>query len=392
MGALLYLALFLIALMLGFGLAYFIYWRKTRTEENFQVLLEGLKDQVGSISLEVLSRSSEELIKMAKEKLEAERAVTAKELEGKKALIDQQIQQLNTKLTEVSRLIEELEKDRQLKFGQLAREIEETNRQTLLLAQTTNSLKEALASTRVRGQWGERMAEDILRLMGLKENINYLKQKVVEGGTCRPDFTFLLPNNLKLNMDVKFPLENYLKFLNAQSEPEREKFKADFLRDVRKKIKEVSGREYIDKNKSTIDCVLLFIPNEQIYSFIHEQDSSLIDEGIKNKVVFCSPVTLFAVLAVIRQAVDNFSLERTSNRILELLASFRKQWGMFVEKLEKLGDSIEKTHRYYEELVTTRRRQLEKPLVEIDDLHQQALSQESLSQVPVVEGELVKEE
>jgi DNA recombination protein RmuC len=236
------------------------------------------------------------------------------------------------------------------------------------------------------------MAEDILRLMGLKENINYLKQKVVEGGTCRPDFTFLLPNNLKLNMDVKFPLENYLKFLNAQSEPEREKFKADFLRDVRKKIKEVSGREYIDKNQSTIDCVLLFIPNEQIYSFIHEQDSSLIDEGIKNKVVFCSPVTLFAVLAVIRQAVDNFSLERTSNRILELLASFRKQWGMFVEKLEKLGDSIEKTHRYYEELVTTRRRQLEKPLVEIDDLHQQALSQESLSQVPVVEGELVKEE
>lgn len=382
--------LILIAWLLGLGVAYFLFLRSGRKEEEIKALVEILKSQVGIVSMEVVSKSTDELLKLAKEKLEAERALTAKELENKKSLIDQQLQHLNNNLTEVSKLIKELERDRQLKFGEVSKQIEETNKQTLALAQITNSLREALASTKVRGQWGERMAEDILRLMGMKENVNYFKQKLVEEGSSRPDFTFLLPNDLKLNMDVKFPLENYLKYLNSQSEVEKEKFKCDFLRDVRKKIREVTSREYIDR-KSTVDCVLLFIPNEQIYAFIHEQDSTIIEEGIKNKVVFCSPVTLFAVLAVIRQAVDNFALERTSNKILELLASFRKQWGMFVEKLEKLGESIEKSHRYYEELVTTRRRQLEKPLSEIDGL-QLASTSEELSRALIVDGEVVKEE
>ena len=44
-----------------------------------------------------------------------------------------------------------------------------------------------------RGQWGERMAEDVLRLAGFVENVNYVKQTQVEGGTGRPDFTFPLP-------------------------------------------------------------------------------------------------------------------------------------------------------------------------------------------------------
>jgi len=115
----------------------------------------------------------------------------------------------------------------------------------------------------------------------------------------------------------------------------------------------------------------LFIPNEQIYSFIHEQDSSILDEGIRNRVIFCSPITLFAVLAVIRQAVDNFALEKTSNEILSLLGLFKSQWGEFLKKLDLLGKRIEDTQKEYELLTTTRRRQLERPLNKIDDLRSQ---------------------
>jgi len=114
-------------------------------------------------------------------------------------------------------------------------------------------------------------------------------------------------------MDVKFPLDNYVKCLEAESDPERVRCRNDFLRDVRTKIKEVTTREYINTEQNTVDYVLLFIPNEQIYAFIHEQDHSVLDEGMKNKVVFCSPITLFAILAVVRVAVDNFSLEQASN-------------------------------------------------------------------------------
>lgn len=318
-----------------------------------------------------MSRSTEEFLKLAKEKLETERQVGVKELDAKKGLIDQQLQSMTCELENVSRLVRELEKDRVEKFGELASQLKTAGEQTTALMQTTNTLREALASTKARGQWGERMAEDVLRLAGFIENVNYLKQKAIEETRSRPDFTFLFPRNLKLNMDVKFPFDNYLRFLEADSEPEKEKFRNDFLRDVKGRIKEVTTREYIDPEQNTVDYVLLFIPNEQIYVFIHEQDSSILDDGIKNRVVSCSPITLFAVLAVIRQAVDNFALEKTSNEILSLLGAFKKQWAEFLKKLELVGKRIGDAQKEYETLTTTRRRQLEKPLNRIEYLRTQ---------------------
>jgi DNA recombination protein RmuC len=172
-------------------------------------------------------------------------------------------------------------------------------------------------------------------------------------------------------MDVKFPLDNYLRFLEAGSEGEKAKYRSEFLRDVKARIKEVTSREYISAEQNTVDSVLLFIPNEQVYAFIHEQDHSILDEAIRNRVVFCSPITLFAILAIIRKAVDNFVLERTSNEILSLLGSFKKQWDEFVRKLEQVGRRIGEAQKEYEALTTTRKRQLERPLSKIEDLRTQ---------------------
>ena len=237
--------------------------------------------------------------------------------------------------------------------------------------QTTNTLKEALASSKIRGQWGERMAEDVLRLAGFIEKINYLKQKTITGAGSRPDFTFLLPRDLKLNMDVKFPLDNYMKFLETSSAIEKEKFQKDFLKDVKSRIREVTTREYINPEQNTVDYVLLFIPNEQIYAFIHQHDSSILDEGIRNRVIFCSPMTLFAILSVVRQAIDNFALEQTSNEILSLFGVFKKQWQEFVKRFDLLGKRIGDVQKEYDEITTTRHRQLEKPLNRIESLREQ---------------------
>ena len=106
---------------------------------------------------------------------------------------------------------------------------------------------------------------------------------------------------------------------------------------MRLRLREVTRREYVDPAGGTVDCVLLFIPNEQVYAFIQEQDRTILDDALRAKVVFCSPLTLFAVLAVIRQAVDNFQLSRTSHEILERLQGFEKQWDRFVEQMDKVG-------------------------------------------------------
>ncbi len=344
---------------------------EAQRQSDIETMMENIKANFGKLSLEALATSTEEFLKLAKAKLESEREVSSKELETKKSLIDQELKRMTVELERVSTLIKELEKDRAEKFGELSHQLKIASEQTSLLMKTTQTLREALSSTKVRGQWGERMAEDVLRLAGFIENVNYVKQKAIEGPGSRPDFTFLLPRNLKLHMDVKFPLDNYLRYLEAGSEMEKIKYRNDFLRDVKARIKEVTTREYINPEQNTVDYVLLFIPNEQIYAFIHEQDSAILDEGIRNRVIFCSPLTLFAVLAVIRQAVENFALEQTSNEILSLLGVFRKQWEEFLKKLEQVGKRIGDLQKEYDALITTRKAQLERPLKKMELLRTQ---------------------
>ncbi|TKJ41056.1 recombinase RmuC [candidate division LCP-89 bacterium B3_LCP] len=348
-------------------------YRETDSQRQQQVeqVIESVKSSFGSLSLEALSKSTEEFLKLAKGTLEIQTQAGSKELESKKSLIDQQLKSMTGELDKVGRLMKDLENDRVEKFGQLDRQLRVASEQTARLMDTTGQLKEALASSKVRGQWGERMAEDVLRVAGFIENVNYRKQMTMESTGKRPDFTFFLPQNQIINMDVKFPLDNYLKFLEAESSGDShnaEEFRKQFLRDVKNRIKEVAGREYINPAENTVDYVLLFIPNEQVYAFIHEQDRNILDEGLKQHVVFCSPVTLFAVLAVIRQAVDNFNLEQTSHEILSLLGSFNKQWNEYVARMEMMGKRLEDAKNEYDKLVTTRRNKLEVPLRKIEDL------------------------
>jgi DNA recombination protein RmuC len=215
------------------------------------------------------------------------------------------------------------------------------------------------------------MAEDVLRLAGFIENVNYRKRHALEGDGGIPDYTFLLPQGLCLHMDVKFPLNNYLRYQESDSQVERERARKEFLKDVRGRLKEITSRNYVDPGHGTVDCVLLFIPNEQVYAFIQEQDRTILDDALRDKVVFCSPLTLYAVLAVVRQAVDNFRLEETSKEILALLHGFGKQWAKFVEQMEKVGRSLKTANSAFDELQGARRSQLERQLDKIDALRQQ---------------------
>ncbi len=393
----------IITFILGFVLgsviiAFILKLAQARTTKESKAavdaVIENVKASFGSLSLDALQKSTEEFLKLAKGKLESEREVNVKELNEKKGLIDLQLKNMTVKLEDASKLMKELEKDREKKFGELTEQLKTVSKQTVTLTETTGTLREALSSTKARGQWGERMAEDILRLAGLIENVNYVKQKAIEDGQARPDFTFFLPNHLKLNMDVKFPLDNYMRFLEADSESDKTKFRNNFLKDVKARAKEITSREYINPEKNTVDYALLFIPNEQVYAFINEQDKSIIDEGLKNKIIFCSPMTLFAVLAVVRQAVENFAMEKTSNEICSLLGEFKKQWGAFVVKMETMGKRIAEAQKEYDLLTTTRKRQLEKPLNKIEDISKQhglpiASEDEAL---PFVEEAEIKDE
>ena len=313
----------------------------------------------------------DQLLQMQREILETERLRGTQELRGTETAISQQVGTMRDELVRLHQLVEEVERDRREHVGELSSQLRAAGRQTQVLTETTQSLREALSSTTARGQWGERMAEDVLRLAGFIDGVNYRKQQALAGSGGIPDYTFLLPQGLCLHMDVKFPLNNYMRFLDAESAVERERLRKEFLKDVRLRLKEVTRRDYIDTANDTVDCVLLFIPNEQVYGFIQEQDRTILDDALRNKVIFCSPLTLFAVLAVIRQAVDNFRLSQTSHEILGMLQGFEKQWDRFVEQMDKVGRNLKTAGNAFEELEGTRRRGVERELEKIDAVRRQ---------------------
>ena len=299
--------------------------------------------------------------------METERARSTTELDGKRAR-STRLEAMNHELGRVTDLLKEFETQRGAKLDVLTGVLRQQREGIAELTQTTQGLREALSSSKARGQWGERMAEDVLQLAGFVEGIQYRKQVSVEGGSGIPDFTFLLPRGVVLYMDVKFPLDNYMRYLDAESELEQRRHRDDFLRDVRGKVKELAARAYNASDADTVDCVLLFIPNEQLYGFIQEHDAAVLEHALGHKIVMCSPLTLFAVLAVVRQAVDSFRLERTTSEILDVLGSFSKQWDGFVAQMDTLGKRIESTTAAYDQLAGTRRRQLERQLDRIEDL------------------------
>ena len=360
---------------------------ESQKTQDLETFINRIKESFGSLSLEALSKNTEEFLKLAGETLSKQTQIGEKELEGKKKLIDQTLEAMKGELQKVQDLVTQFEKDRERKFGELANQLKFTAEQAGKLQETVNKLHTALANTKVRGQWGERMAEDLLRLAGFIEGINYQKQKTSAKATTRPDYTFLLPQNLKVNMDVKFPLDNYLRYLDAE-EPQKEEYKNQFLRDVKRRIKEVTTKDYINPEENTVDYVIVFIPNEQVYAFINENDRSVLDEALQNKVILCSPITLYAVLAVIRQAVDNFKLEQTAAKILSLLGAFNKRWNEFLKSLDKMGKRIDEAQKEFLTLTSTLRDKLERPLREIEDLRKQ----KGIAEASLSEGDIISRE
>jgi DNA recombination protein RmuC len=328
------------------------------------------------------------VVKVAGERLGAQAEAGSRELAGRSASFEQRVGELRgamdeqlavrnaavearmgdvrAELARVADLVGSLQRERAEQHGRVETRLAEMAAVSARLADTTQSLRQALANPRARGQWGERMADDVLRAAGLVEGISYRKQSATAAGTI-PDFTFLLPGGRVLHMDVKFPVDNYLRYLEALSDRERDQHALAFVRDVRARVRELSGRVYIDPDR-TLDEVLLFIPNEAVYAFVHQHDRDLVEVALRQKVVLCSPSTLFSVLAVIRQAVEQTQLQRTSDEILACLAAFESQWGKFADALDKVGRSLDSTRRSWDDLAGTRRRQLERQLDRVGEL------------------------
>jgi DNA recombination protein RmuC len=324
--------------------------------EQLDETKKGMESVFKSLASDIAKENRKDFLNLAGEKFKDISKQADENLTKKKELIDQN-------LGEMKKTLKSLHDQSVTLSGNL----ETSSKETQKLQESTSKLREILSSSQKRGQWGERMVEDILDFIGFMEDKNYVKQTQVESGE-KPDYTFFLPKEKKLNMDVKFPLASYERYINSELDEEQESHKKDFLRDVKLHIKAIAGRAYVNPGEGTLDYVLMFIPNESIYGFINQEDTQLIDYALEKKVLLCSPLTLYAMLSLIYQATRNFAMEEKATEVMNLLNAFRLQWDKYVEVMDKMGRSLETTQKDYDTMVGTRKNQLEKPLSKIEEI------------------------
>ena len=327
-----------------------------------------LADQKLDARMRVGNEALAKNLAIGNEKLEKNMALGHQKYDASTSLVEKQTAELRSEIKRIGKMMTDMAEKAAGQHGKLVTQMQEAAKATGHLQQTTGSLREALGNSKKRGNWGERMAQDVLNFAGLKEGVNYRAQKGIDSGG-RPDFTFLMPRNMVLHMDVKFPADNYLAFLDADGvDPTlADRHRKQFAKDARSRVKELADRRYQEEANS-VDAVVLLIPNESIFGFVQENDPELMDIAMASKVVLCGPSTLIAVLQIIRQSMDNFMLERRSTEILDCLNGFKAEFAKYTEQLEKHGKHMNMAMNSFEKLSGTRTNVLQRNLDKIERL------------------------
>lgn len=321
-----------------------------------------------------LTNANESKRKSSKEEIESG---VKQLLDSNSKILNQVVASLESNLKESRREIVDLKGQN----SAIREQLTNTAKITEGLQISTEGLKNLLANNRLRGAWGEQVAEDLLLAAGFVEKINYVKQSATAEG--RPDFTILLPDGSKLNVDAKFPFDDLIAYQEAKNPADKKRALNNFRTAVKNKVKEITTKDYINPENRTLDFAIMFIPNEMIFSFIYEKVADINEYANGQKVVLAGPFGFTAVLRLVLQAHKNFRYEKGLQQILGLISKFQEEYGRFGDSLERLGRQIETAQKTYLEVEGTRSRQLTRLVDRISEHSPQALK--SGNQVKAIE-------
>ena len=288
-------------------------------------------------------------------------------LEGRKDLIKELVEKIDGELNKSQRKIEITEKERIGEFSNLKTILEEHKLAAQDLKKSTDNLKNILSNNQLRGRYGEEVAENLLKIAGFVKGVNYDGNLSQETNANRPDFTIYLPDKSKVNIDVKFPYQSLVKYRETDDKLEKKKYFAQFKTDVRQKIKQVTSRDYINPEEKTLDFVILFVPNEMIFSVINDQLYDVVDEANRKKAAIVGPVSFITFLRMIYQSYDNFRIQEDLHRVVGLIGKFKQEFAKYNGEVDNLGKRIKLTVEQYDKVSGVRTRQLAKVVEQIEE-------------------------
>jgi DNA recombination protein RmuC len=237
------------------------------------------------------------------------------------------------------------------------------------LAKDVGDLEKVIANVKTRGTWGEvqlqRLLEQLLTPQQYETNVI-----TKEGSNYRVEFALKIPakkskeDNILLPIDVKFPIEDYQRLLEATEEADKKKIEK-YQKAIRNRIKGQAKdiyEKYIDPPNTT-DFGILYVPTEGLYSEITQQIGLCEELQREYHIVVMGPNTVAAFLNSLQIGFRTLAIEKRTSKVWNLLTTIKDEFGKFgnmLSKAKKQLQTVENTIDRASGKTTTIRRELDK--------------------------------
>ena len=226
--------------------------------------------------------------------------------------------------------------------------IERSMQQAMAAKKSAEELANALKhGSKVQGDWGEAVLDELLTSQGLVRGIHYDTQAVIrdaqgntvhtdDGATLRPDVILHLDQRREVIIDSKVSLTAFLDYANADNEADRQRFLKTHIDSLQKHVKELSTKDYsayVQPPKVRMDYVIMFVPHTGALWTALNAQPDLWRKAMEQNVFIADEQTLFAALRIIsltwtqiRQAENHEQVYRLANEMLDSVGQFMKKY------------------------------------------------------------------
>lgn len=320
-----------------------------------------------------------EELRLKLEQFEAERRASA-QVQNE---VLQKLAPLQTRLEQMQDSVHRIEKERSEQFSTLQEQMRQAQLIQTQLSDTTRTLAGALSDKQIRGRWGEISLRRLLEHAGMLPHVDFQEQLAganADGESIRFDAVVNLPDGKSIAVDAKVPLDNLQRAVNISElgdESQLDKRK-DFLKahskDVRKRVDEISKKEYFSGLKNSPEFTLMFIPSESVLSLTLEADPEILNYAFEKKIAIVSPVSFFTSMKTIAYSWQQTAAESTIRDLMDLGRKLFKNLRVVAEHSVELGNNLTKAVKAFNAFAGSLERNLLSSMRELDKKSKNALS------------------